>query len=702
MSFFGELFKDEALENFDARIDTLVNQFPSINREEPVDLLSGDFISSFMEHSSKDELEKVLQGISVSRDRLERYAVYDEAYKYVPILKRMMKVYVANILQKNPVTGKSILIQESGDLTSEKRQNKEVLDQAKDFSNNCIKTFGLLDRLKHKILPNELTYGDCYLEVVDVNQEIKKSDPEGAAAVQMTTLFEGEYLNMSKEVEQMKNRANGHLPLGQIDQLLMKTANYLAEIEIASFPESYDPNEKDDEDKKRDVNNYSNSGEGNEKENKKKSETIDFNDIVLKLHKPQQIIVLQTNYGSTIGYLEVTKDEFPQVFNLTQSLSTLVGRITSLIGKDQLNQDNVTDRIVRFIVKQALDKADKAKAFNMDDQQNAQSINDILKNLDPNVYTYIKRLIIEQGLNQTQSQYLHKLKIRFISASRMIAFTIPSNEYDPYGISFIDNLVFQCKLYILSQLSNVIMKLSRAAPVRKWTIDTGSTQMHANLIQKLKRELYNTRVTLDDLGSFKSIPKLLSDFKDMFVLAKGGNKPIDVEVTSHGDPTIRVADLEDARREIMSLSGIPPAYLGYADVIELREQLVHTNVSFATEIIDMQENITAGLTKFVDIVAEILKVNYKPSEYVQIKLIPPIVLILQLIEMTLSSIGNINGIFQTLQTPVDPYFFLKQYVPYIDWEAFKEAADVYTTAQKTKAEIDANKGGGGDPGAGGG
>jgi len=177
----------------------------------------------------------------------------------------------------------------------------------------------------------------------------------------------------------------------------------------------------------------------------------------------------------------------------------------------------------------------------------------------------------------------------------------------------------------------------------------------------------------------------------MFVLAKGGNKPIDVEVTSHGDPTIRVADLEDSRREIMSLSGIPPAYLGYADVIELREQLVHTNISFATEIIDMQEIITAGLTKFVDIVAEILNVKYKPSEYVQIKLIPPIVLILQLIEMTLSSIGNINGIFQTLQTPVDPYFFLKQYVPYIDWDAFRTAADQYVTDQKTKAEIDANK-----------
>ena len=59
--------------------------------------------------------------------------------------------------------------------------------------------------------------------------------------------------------------------------------------------------------------------------------------------------------------------------------------------------------------------------------------------------------------------------------------------------------------------------------------------MQPGLIQKLKRELYNTRVTFDDLASFKSIPKILSDFKDMFILSKGGNKPIDVEIASHGD-----------------------------------------------------------------------------------------------------------------------------------------------------------------------
>ncbi len=154
-------------------------------------------------------------------------------------------------------------------------------------------------------------------------------------------------------------------------------------------------------------------------------------------------------------------------------------------------------------------------------------------------------------------------------------------------------------------------------------------------------------------------------------------------------PTIRTADLEDARREIMSLSGIPPAYLGYADIIELREQLVHTNVSFATEISDMQEGVSANLTKFIDIVAKINKLDFVPSEYIQIALIPPIVLMVQLIEMTLSSIGNMFSAFQAMYIPADPYFLLEKYIPYIDWASFKERAKQYAVEIDTENNLKA-------------
>ncbi len=101
----------------------------------------------------------------------------------------------------------------------------------------------------------------------------------------------------------------------------------------------------------------------------------------------------------------------------------------------------------------------------------------------------------------------------------------------------------------------------------------------------------------------------------------------------------------------------------------------------------MQEGISANLTRFLDIVARIKGLDYTPSEYVQIALIPPIVLMVQLIEMTLSSIGNMFSAFQAMQIPADPYFLLEKYIPYIDWESFKERAKQYTTDIDTDVDL---------------
>lgn len=129
-------------------------------------------------------------------------------------------------------------------------------------------------------------------------------------------------------------------------------------------------------------------------------------------------------------------------------------------------------------------------------------------------------------------------------------------------------------------------------------------------------------------------------------------------------------------------------------VVELRELLVHANISFSTEIANHQEGITDGLTKLVDIIANILNFGFKPSNYVQLSLIPPSTLILQIIESTLSSVGSISSVFQSLNIPTDPYFFLQEYVPHIDWDSFKKHADEYALLTKTKMEMEGGEGGG--------
>lgn len=533
MGFFSSFFGDSELENIDARIDNVINNLPGIGSNINQDNISGDFINAFVQQAPKSEIDRLLESVSVSRERLERYNVYDEAYKYVPIIKRIMTVYISNILQKNPVTGKCLLVKEAEDLTGEKKTDKDTLDKAKKFAEECIKAFDLIIKLRKKILPNELVYGDCYVEVVNLVEEGKKKvDPNASLSNTATNmpLFEAEISNIGKTIEQIKLQKDHDgkiVSSDQTERLLKKISEYFVE-----FEETPGNNSKViiEQDTPSSSNTQDQSTSEPETSNKTKDEeVIQYDDVLMKIHKPHRVIVLETDFGSLLGYLIITKDEVPQTINLTQSLSTLVGRITTLHGLDQKSENTIVDRLVRYMLKTILEKTKASGKINQ-----AQNIDQLLAGLPPDVHQYMKRLFVEQGL-ASKGTFYNRMRVRFVPASDMIAFTIPSAEHDPYGQSFIDNLVFPCKLYILSQLSNIIIKLSRAAPVRKWTLDIGQTQMQAGMIQKLKRELYNTRITLDDLSSFKSIPKILSDFKDMFVLSKGGQKAIDVEIASHGD-----------------------------------------------------------------------------------------------------------------------------------------------------------------------
>ena len=114
---------------------------------------------------------------------------------------------------------------------------------------------------------------------------------------------------------------------------------------------------------------------------------------------------------------------------------------------------------------------------------------------------------------------------------------------------------------------------------------------------------------------------------------------------------------------------------------------MHANVTFATEIIDVQENINESLNQLVSIVSDVEELGYDPTDYYKMNLIPPIVLILQMIEMTLSSVGNIMGIFQSGEIKFDPYYFLEKYIPYIDWDDFRSASDEYLRKKTVKEEV---------------
>jgi hypothetical protein len=116
--------------------------------------------------------------------------------------------------------------------------------------------------------------------------------------------------------------------------------------------------------------------------------------------------------------------------------------------------------------------------------------------------------------------------------------------------------------------------------------------------------------------------------------------------------------------------------------MELREKLVHSNVVFAREISAYQHVFNAGMTDLIDKIGKIVGEQETPSRYITVNLMPPTVLLLQLIETTMSSVLNIQNYFQSNNIATDPYYLLNRYVPYIDWKKFEAASEEFTQKKK--------------------
>ena len=86
-----------------------------------------------------------------------------------------------------------------------------------------------------------------------------------------------------------------------------------------------------------------------------------------------------------------------------------------------------------------------------------------------------------------------------------------------------------------------------------------------------------------------------------------------------------------------------------------------------------------------DKIAKLLGQSYTPSDHIKMTFTPPIVLMLQLFETTLSSVGNILQVFSSIPgLKVDPLYLLQRYVPYINWTEFNKAGSAF--ASKLKME----------------
>ena len=453
-----------------------------------------------------------------------------------------MEVWLSNLIQKNPVSGRSLLVKDND-------EDKDTMDSiylnkkeaAQIFVDEVLDYFNIIDKLKYRILPTQAVYGDAFVELINLkNNDLDKNELDdgflGESSIHHTDISKSKTKTAADEVKvkhllEMVNRNNFSIDNAceELSELFVNTSwdskeSILGESLVESL------NKKDQtivlKERKESKNLDSiecffeyvqnNAGElkpflkiknknpeeqpkkrGRPKKNSQEAEKkesfttrmtkagitqteLNLSNVLMLIHDPKKIVILHTEYGSILGYVEVSDKDEIQSTNINQQLNTIIGKIiTSAANNGVHSQEEIIARVIRLVVRKIINNS--SDKFNIDPDK-------VLNSLDPTVLNTIKKLIIETDKSNPRRAVFKKLKARFIPITNMFRFTSPNTEYFPYGRSFIDPLVLQSKLYILSQLSNTIMKLSRAAPIRKWIVDVGATQGQTKYIQQLKRD----------------------------------------------------------------------------------------------------------------------------------------------------------------------------------------------------------------------
>ena len=120
----------------------------------------------------------------------------------------------------------------------------------------------------------------------------------------------------------------------------------------------------------------------------------------------------------------------------------------------------------------------------------------------------------------------------------------------------------------------------------------------------------------------------------------------------------------------------------------MREQLVHSNISFANTISSIQNTVNKSLNQLLDRISLDIGFDEPCSRYVKVSLLPPITLILQQVEASITSVTNIQKMFQGMPILEDasPLYLMKKFVPYIDWDNYQAEAQSFKMERKVSSD----------------
>ena len=698
------------------------------------------YMNQVLNHNNND-LFKSSSNFAVSTERKKRYEIYEQMLDSNFIVERVLEVFCENIIIRNAQTKSYINTQINDNKTDLfSSLGNDVQNSYDKLCKALLVKYKLQKQLKDTIVPNVCTFGNYFVEIVDLNllsvmggitaheqvimdssgqtmvdqngveyksltqtsivrEEIlvestiekpkdkkDKDKDRDKEKVKTTVIFESNFdcfeseedllitiknnefksiLNSSKEIhEDSKDiiQEQEH-SISNIDNFLneLLQENTLDHIDLGFFDQMNLENSPDNSDSKQfNVKDIM------------KLKLDSLKDIYLDYHHPKNVIIIE-KHNLVYGYL-IIEDETSQgqgsyeVDRFKRFSAGLSSHGTS--GFESYDNSQVIRDTTDSITKEILKKITSNIRLNKNRMlgQNFDYFKTL--NIGEEAIASLKLLIYQK------IKYKSKLKFRFLTPDTIINFSGQvNNKFAPYGTSIFDKMVQPVKLYTLALMSSIVSRLSRAAVVRKWTIEAGDKRNHEEIVAKTTSDLKSKAITFDKINQMKNTAEIITDYRDMATITINQQRFIDMEILPMQDRGLPLNDMNDLKQDVIAAGGVPGIYLNITDNVDLREKLVHLNITFANNIINKQASIEDGLDQFLNAMfKKLLKYNnfkeqdFNLSNYINYKLNPPLVLQLQSDEAQITVVNNIVNSLDGLKVPIDPRKILQRYIPNINWD----------------------------------
>jgi len=566
--------------------------------------------------------------------RRRKYKSYTDMIKKISRLGRAVKVFRSNIIASDSIKNKTLIFTGENDNAEFEKELQHTKEIFKHLKLNGYKALS-------KTIDTTLKYGDYFIEIATANTIYDKYDKskmhlEGMEDIEPQVAP----LNIQEEIELGKNNTKDFrmcvsLDMSNSQSILLENNN-------------------------GDVKN-----------------SISLDDIVIFKHKPHNVIKL-TLGTEVYGYLIIPESLIKsklifQSINLYDN-SNRVHDLAASMGMDYIYSQKALDRSIQ-ITKNIIEYLKK----NIHDE--AVGNNDGLKSVITklvmsSIYSIADGNDFNDLLSGVDTINIGALKLRFVEPSRMQEFSINVDDYDPYGTSIFDNLVFDAKLLVSDKLTSSIERLTKSVERRIINFDVDNRNSNA-IIQILKEKFRKKKTLFDGSTSFDNIPGMVSPFEDYYIPTKNGTPFVqfstEAPTTQH---SARVDDMKFKRDELVGDINIPPAYIGLEENIESKSTLFLQSILFAVEIMDYQETFSECYTQLSDKIHRIL--NDGMEGIIRVGFAMPVIL------SSANEIEHINNVSTVkeflVEIGLDKKTIQERYLPFLD--------DYFTGAAKTKVVLE--------------